>query len=597
MQEVSKDEQPFNFKAQGFIETDTFTFAIFTQIGMDLIHMTPSVRGYNYIITAMDYLSKYYEMHALKEKSAKEVARFIYEELICRWGCSEYHITDQGREFVNAINTNLLDMCGTKQRITSAFHPQANGLCERLNGSTQETLAKTMTEEQDWVAMIPTVAFSHRTLMSASTNVAPLELILGSKPHVPIDIHMKYPTDEDLDRDMTEEEAKDIADYCLSFNVEEMKKVKAAAIGRAKVNIANAQKRYKRNYDKRFENREVFKMGDLVLLENQRNKNRKGDKRDVKYSGPYTIMEISVEGNCTLKHESGGIAKRKYPLAHLKRYNERNLVVGSEEETEEHFEEDDIKEENLIEVGKLLDIFDDKFVQNEEDKKEEKYKDFNFLSESQPSIVENVLGLKKKKRIKRKRISDTGMKEDPEERKKRITLVENLHCLSLDDADTLPDLDEKFHGDQSGRNSSLNELNSFTGKKYVTGEHDITGKHMVTDDLNVSGVEYLNASPINSGQLNGDQLNGDQINSSQDVNGGQDVTGKHSFEIANSWLQKARKRLLLSLKKRKITGDQPGLPGNSGSENQKEEGIMEIDSDDSIEYIPLDDLPGNEPVR
>ena len=179
---------------------------------MDLIHMTPSVRGYNYIISAVDYLSKYCEMRALKEKSAKEVAQFIYKELICRWGCSEYHITDQGREFVNAINTNLLDMCGTKHRITSAFHPQANGLCEHLNRSTQGTLAKTMTEEKDWVDMIPIMAFSHRSLMSASTNVAPLELILGSKPCVPIDIHMKYPTDVDLDRDMTEEEAKDIAD-------------------------------------------------------------------------------------------------------------------------------------------------------------------------------------------------------------------------------------------------------------------------------------------------------------------------------------------------------------------------------------------------
>ena len=190
---------------------------------------------------------------------------------------------------------------------------------------------------------------------------------------------------------MTEEEAKDIVDYCLSLNIEQMKKVKAAAIGRAKVNIANAQERYKWNYDKRFENREVFKTGDLVLLENQRNKNRKGGKRDVKYSGPYTIMEISVEGNCTLKHESGGIAKRKYPLAHLKRYHERNLVVGSEEETERNIvEEEEIKEENLIEVGQLLDMFDDKFVQNEEEKKEENYKDFTLLSESQLSIAENM---------------------------------------------------------------------------------------------------------------------------------------------------------------------------------------------------------------
>ena len=152
-------------------------------------------------------------------------------------------------------------MCGTKQRITSAFHPQANGLCEHLNRSTQETLAKTMTDEKDWVEMIPTVAFSHRTSMSASTNVAPLELILGCKPRVPINIHMKYPTDEDFDRNLTAEEAEDIAEYCLSFNVEQMKKVKEAAIGKAKVNIANAQNRYKRNYDKRFANRESVQNG------------------------------------------------------------------------------------------------------------------------------------------------------------------------------------------------------------------------------------------------------------------------------------------------------------------------------------------------
>ena len=163
----------------------------------------------------------------------------------------------------------------------------------------------------------------------------------------------------------------------------------------------------------------MFKKGDLVLLENQRNKNRKGGKRDVKYSGPYTILEISSEGNCTLKHETGGVAKRKYLLAHLKRYNEQNLVVGSEEEIEEFVEGEDITVESSIEVGQLLDIFDDQIVQNEEEKKEENYKDFNFLCESQPSIAENVLGLKKKKRIKRKRT--TEIKDEIEDQKNKFT--------------------------------------------------------------------------------------------------------------------------------------------------------------------------------
>ena len=162
---------------------------IFAQIGMDLIQMN-KYRGYNYIITVVDYLSKYCEMRALKEKSAKEVAKFIYEGLICWWGCSEYHITDQGCEFLNSTNRELLDLCRTKQRITSSYHPQANGLSERMNRSTQESLAKSLNQEQDWVEMIPTIAFSQRSSMNTSTRISPLEMILGHKPRVPIDIEM-----------------------------------------------------------------------------------------------------------------------------------------------------------------------------------------------------------------------------------------------------------------------------------------------------------------------------------------------------------------------------------------------------------------------
>ena len=56
-----------------------------------------------------------------------------------------------------------------KQRITSSYHLQANGLSERLNRSMQESLAKSLTDEKDWVEMIPTIAFSHRSSMNAST--------------------------------------------------------------------------------------------------------------------------------------------------------------------------------------------------------------------------------------------------------------------------------------------------------------------------------------------------------------------------------------------------------------------------------------------
>ena len=88
------------------------------------------VGEYRYLITGMDHFSKNIEMHALKTKLAKEVAQFIYEEIICRWGLPDVIITDQGHEFCNAINDKLMERVHCKHRITSSYHLQSNGLVE-----------------------------------------------------------------------------------------------------------------------------------------------------------------------------------------------------------------------------------------------------------------------------------------------------------------------------------------------------------------------------------------------------------------------------------------------------------------------------------
>ena len=81
-----------------------------------------------------------------------------------------------------------------------------------MNRSTQESLKKSLKNENDydWVDMLPMIAFLHRTSINTSTRVSPLEMILGHKPHVPIDIHMKYPTDDELDRDLQRKKLLDL---------------------------------------------------------------------------------------------------------------------------------------------------------------------------------------------------------------------------------------------------------------------------------------------------------------------------------------------------------------------------------------------------
>lgn len=51
-------------------------------------------------------------------------------------------ISDQGREFVNAVSKLLFSMTKTEHRISSAYHPQTNGLVERFNQTLQRSLVK-----------------------------------------------------------------------------------------------------------------------------------------------------------------------------------------------------------------------------------------------------------------------------------------------------------------------------------------------------------------------------------------------------------------------------------------------------------------------
>ena len=74
------------------------------QIGIDLIRPLPETsKGFKYIVTAIDYYTKGPEAAPLKDKSATDVANFI-SKIICRHGCFEIKISDQGWEFVSKLS-------------------------------------------------------------------------------------------------------------------------------------------------------------------------------------------------------------------------------------------------------------------------------------------------------------------------------------------------------------------------------------------------------------------------------------------------------------------------------------------------------------
>lgn len=87
-------------------------------------------------------------------------------------------ISDQGREFINHLNDELQALLGTEHRMTSAYHPQSNGLVEKFNHTIQSCLLKIVNNHQnDWDDHLDSVLFAIRTSRHKSTGYTPFEIM------------------------------------------------------------------------------------------------------------------------------------------------------------------------------------------------------------------------------------------------------------------------------------------------------------------------------------------------------------------------------------------------------------------------------------
>ena len=130
------------------------------RVGVDICNLS-EVDGYRHVIVLIDYFSKWSEAKQNMEKSALTIAQFL-NEVVCRHGCFEIQINDQGREFVNEVCKQVHELMGVEQRITSAYHPQPNGLVERQKRTIKNSLVNVLEDNPEiWPQIIEGILFAH----------------------------------------------------------------------------------------------------------------------------------------------------------------------------------------------------------------------------------------------------------------------------------------------------------------------------------------------------------------------------------------------------------------------------------------------------
>ncbi|GKD05975.1 reverse transcriptase domain-containing protein [Tanacetum coccineum] len=164
----------------------------FYKWGIDIAGPFPEGPGkVKFLIVAMDYFTKWIEAKAVATITGNQVKKFVWDNIVCRFGLPGEIISDNGKQFSDNPFKDWCDKLNITQRFALVKHPQSNGLVERENRSLGEGIKACMGEgKKNWLEELPYVLWAHRTMIKSSHGDTPFSLTYGTEAVIPAEIGM-----------------------------------------------------------------------------------------------------------------------------------------------------------------------------------------------------------------------------------------------------------------------------------------------------------------------------------------------------------------------------------------------------------------------
>ena len=106
---------------------------IFDVWGIDFMGPFPSSFGHQYILVAVDYVSKWVEAIPCRTNDHKVVIGFLKSNIVSRFGFPRAIISDGGAHFCNKAFKALLTKYSITHKVATPYHPQTSGQVEISN--------------------------------------------------------------------------------------------------------------------------------------------------------------------------------------------------------------------------------------------------------------------------------------------------------------------------------------------------------------------------------------------------------------------------------------------------------------------------------
>ncbi|GKB75859.1 reverse transcriptase domain-containing protein [Tanacetum coccineum] len=268
---------------------------IFDIWGIDFMGPLPKSYKFEYILVAVDYVSKWAEAQALPTNDARVVVTFL-KKLFCRFGMPKALISDQGTHFCNKIMEKTMKIYGVNHRFSTSYHPQTSSQVENTNRALKRILEKTVKDNPAiWSRKLDVALWAFRTAYKTPTGTTPYKLIYGKNCHLPFEIeHHTYWALKNCNPDLMAAGEKRM------FQLHELDELRHQAYENSRL----YKERTKVWHDRKLRMRKEFKQGNKVLLFHLIYKFKQPKLRS-RWLGPYVVKHQYPSGYVKLYGKDG----------------------------------------------------------------------------------------------------------------------------------------------------------------------------------------------------------------------------------------------------------------------------------------------------
>ncbi|KAJ3543797.1 hypothetical protein NMY22_g3003 [Coprinellus aureogranulatus] len=207
-----------------------------------------------------------------EDYTSRDIAELVFSEVYKHHGLPRSIVSDRDKLFTATFWDHLHSLIGTKLRMSSAYHPETDGVTERANRTITQMIRQCIGPKQrDWALKLPAVEFAINSARSETTGYSPFFLNYGRMPR------------SFIWNSPGKDEFPGVRAYVTKLK---------NAIMSAHDSIIDARVKQTRSANRR---RQLapFTLGDMVYVSSQNIKFEKGLARKFlpKYIGPYKIIE------------------------------------------------------------------------------------------------------------------------------------------------------------------------------------------------------------------------------------------------------------------------------------------------------------------